>query len=86
LAAALLTWAELDGLPAAAAVGIQVQQVADAQFLLALGQGLEASLRQAGGEAAAAALKQQPRAARLAALGGAADAVYRSSASSSIFS
>lgn len=93
LPAALLARAELLQLPATVVVGVKVQQVPDAQFLLALGQGLEAALRSTaaslgGGavEATEAALVQQPRAAALAALAAAADAVYRSSASSSIFS
>ncbi len=93
LPAALLARAELLQLPATLIAGVQVQQVPDAQFLLALGQGLAAALRSTatglGGsaaEAAEAALVQQPRGAALAALGAAADAVYRSSASSSIFS
>ncbi|PRW45200.1 fatty acid desaturase [Chlorella sorokiniana] len=85
LPAALLARAELQQLPATLVAGVQVQQVPDAQFLLALGQGLSAALRSTA-PAAEAALVQQPRGATLAALGAAADAVYRSSASSSIFS
>ena len=88
LPAALLARAELLQLPATLVAGVQVQQVPDAQFLFALGQALAAALRAtpAGSGDMAAALAQQPRAAAVAALGAAADAVYRSSASSSIFS
>lgn len=94
LAAALLTGCELRQLPAVLVAGVQMQQVPDAQFLYALGQAVQAALggvAAAGGEAAAATAtsalaRQQSRAQLLAALAAAADAIYRSSASSSIFS
>lgn len=86
LAAALLARAELQQLPAALVAGVQAQQVPDAQFLFALGQALAAALHGTAAEAAEAALVQQARGAALAVLGAAADAVFRSSASSSIFS
>lgn len=86
LPAALLAACELRGLPAAAAAGVQAQQVPDAQFLFALGQGAQATLRSALGGPQQAQQEAGGRAQLVAALGAAADAVYRSSASSSIFS
>lgn len=87
LPAALLARCELQQLPAALVAGVQQQQVADAQFLFHLGRGAAAALRLVGGGAASAALaKPQPRPQLLAGLAAAADSMYRSSASSSIFS
>lgn len=87
LPAALLARCELEGLPATLVAGVQVQQVPDAQFLYQLGLAVQAAVpggAATGGSAAAVGL-QSPRAQLVAALGAAADAVYRSSASSSIF-
>lgn len=84
LAAALLTRCELAGLPAVAVAGVQAQQVPDAAFLYCLGQGVAAALAAVGGAGAAGAAPDKAQA--LAALRAAADGVYRSSASSSIFS
>lgn len=89
LPAALLARCELAGTPARLVAGVQAQQVPDAQFLYALGRGVQAALAASGGGDAAAAGgagPASPRAQLVAALGAAADAVYRSSASSSIFS
>lgn len=88
LPAALLERCELAGVPATAVVGVKAQQVPDAQFLQSLAAGLAAALAASGSDGAAAlaaALVQRPRSEALAALGTVADAVYRSSASSSIF-
>lgn len=89
-AAALLTDCELSGVPAALVVGVQQQQVPDAQFLYALGQGAQAALAGLDCEAAAAAagpaeVQAGSRQHLLGMLSAAADAVYRSSASASIF-
>lgn len=91
LPAALLTDCELAGLPAALITGVQQQQVPDAQFLFALGRGAQAALASLAGSSGtvAGSVGEPGEAGRhqlLAALGAAADSVYRSSASSSIFS
>ncbi|KAI3426309.1 hypothetical protein D9Q98_008682 [Chlorella vulgaris] len=87
LPAALLTECELQQLPAVLVTSVQMHQVADAQFLFGLGEAAMAALQRVGGDAAAAALvQQQPKPQRLAVLSAAADDVFRSSASSSIFS
>ncbi|PSC70386.1 fatty acid desaturase [Micractinium conductrix] len=89
LPAALLVECELGGLPAALVAGVQQQQVPDAAFLLALGCATQAALGSLGASPPAAEQQrrqQQGKHELLAALGAGADAVYRSSASSSIFS
>lgn len=88
LPAALVTDCELSGLPAALVVGVQQQQVPDAQFLYALGRGTQAALASLSGNAAAAgggAAEAGAKHQLLRTLSAAADAVYRSSASASIF-
>lgn len=88
LPAALVTGCELSGVPALLVVGVQQQQVPDAQFLYALGQGTQAALASLSGKAAAAGRAEAEASRRhqlLGALSAAADAVYRSSASASIF-
>lgn len=86
LPAALLARCELAGTPARLVAGVQAQQVPDAQFLYSLGRGVQTALAASGDAAAGGAGLASPRMQLVAALGSAADAVYRSSASSSIFS
>ena len=82
LPAALLTRAELAGLPAVVVVGVQMGPSPDTQFVCSLALGAAAALSSIGSPPA---FPTQPRAQLASAVSRAADEAFRSSAGASIF-